>query len=50
MQHQTHVRPANKLPAVEAAIAFRFHIAHDWRGTTEAERSASLAHTETKHL
>jgi hypothetical protein len=32
--------PPNKLPAVDAAIALLFHIAHHCRGTTEAERYA----------
>jgi hypothetical protein len=32
----------NQLPAVDAAIASLFHIAHVWRGTTEAERWTAL--------
>lgn len=29
---------ANKLPAVDAAMALPFQVAHCWRGTTDAER------------
>jgi hypothetical protein len=36
-------RPANKRPALDAAIVFSLYFRRHWRGATQAGRSATLA-------